>query len=105
DETQRRRAIQMEHNAVHGIVPRTIQKTLSNGLLDLLGMDAKGAQSTMDQRLALEEEVAALKPQDLDTLIAEVEVEMREAAKMLAFEKAARLRDQWHMLKEAAAQN
>ena len=86
DETARRRAKQDAYNRAHGIVPRTIIKSV-RGLLEPeeeQGRKGKGERTDGVKMTAAErrEEIARL------------EKKMREAAKMLEFEYAALLRDQ-----------
>ena len=86
DETARRRAKQDAYNRAHGIVPRTIIKSV-RGLLEPeeeQGRKGKGERTDGVKMTAAErrEEIAKL------------EKKMREAAKMLEFEYAALLRDQ-----------
>ena len=86
DETARRRAKQDAYNRAHGIVPRTIIKSV-RGLLEPeeeQGRKGKGTRTDGVKMTAAErrEEIARL------------EKKMREAAKMLEFEYAALLRDQ-----------
>ena len=86
DETERRRAKQDAYNKAHGIVPRTIIKSV-RGLLEPeeeQGRKGKGTRTDGVKMTAAErrEEIARL------------EKKMREAAKMLEFEYAALLRDQ-----------
>ena len=86
DETARRRAKQDAYNRAHGIVPRTIIKSV-RGLLEPeeeQGRKGRGARTDGVKMTAAErrEEIARL------------EKKMREAAKMLEFEYAALLRDQ-----------
>ena len=83
DETERRRAKQDAFNQAHGIVPKTVIKSVRD-VIDLsqedegTKFDPDGAQLTKVQRMEA---------------IAKLEKEMREAAKMLEFEYAAILRD------------
>lgn len=96
DETDRRRELQMAYNQEHGITPQTIQKKIANNLLDLVG----AVQDELElSAQALKEEVEAIGVDKLPALIAEMETQMREAAKMLEFEKAAQLRDQMLAMK------
>ncbi len=95
-ETNRRRQIQMEYNIEHQIVPKTIEKKLTNNLLDIVG--ALHEEEELSAQ-ALQEEVQAIGVDKLPGLIAELEIQMREAAKMLEFEKAAQLRDQMLAMK------
>jgi len=94
DETERRRAKQLAHNKKHNITPLTIYKPLSNGLLDALGFEVSGvagAGKTAADALA---EAKAMPKHDLAVLIEQLNDEMKAAAGMLEFEKAAKLRDQ-----------
>jgi excinuclease ABC subunit B len=94
DETERRRAKQLVHNKKHNITPLTIYKPLSNGLLDALGFEVSGvpgAGKTAADALA---EAKAMPKHDLAVLIEQLNDEMKAAAGMLEFEKAAKLRDQ-----------
>ncbi|HHQ48283.1 MAG TPA: excinuclease ABC subunit UvrB, partial [Acidobacteria bacterium] len=92
-ETRRRRSVQAAWNAEHGIEPRTIVKDVASPLLAMSNLDYAGPGG----RVALVAEPADGEgPEDgpsLHRLIAEMERRMREAAKRLEFEEAARLRD------------
>ncbi len=83
DETDRRRAKQIEHNETHSITPATIIKEIRSSL----------ERTVSAYRVAAE--AVQLSEQDLDRteLIASLEKEMLEAAEALEFERAARLRD------------
>ncbi len=84
DETERRRGIQDAFNKEHGIVPKTVIKSVR----DLMSISA--GEDTAEKR----DEVQGLTKQQKAERIARLEKEMREAAKMLEFELAAALRDQ-----------
>ncbi|MCI8914573.1 MAG: excinuclease ABC subunit UvrB [Lawsonibacter sp.] len=86
DETERRRGIQDAFNQAHGIVPKTVIKSVRN----LLDLDAQEDKDSAERR----GEVQGLTKQQKAERIARLEKEMREAAKMLEFELAAALRDQ-----------
>ncbi len=96
NETNRRRRAQTIWNEEHGIDPQTVRKRVSD-ILELVQSETpKG-----DRR---RREVQARKPLDLEgddltRLILSLEEEMREAAKELRFEYAARLRDEVNELK------
>ncbi len=96
DTTRNRRELQTRFNAAHGITPKTIQKKLSNNLLDIIGAVQDELELSAQE---LKAEVAAVGFDKLPDLIREVEIQMREAAKMLDFEKAAKLRDQMMAMK------
>ncbi len=84
DETERRRTKQDAFNQAHGIVPKTVIKSVRE-LLELTP-----EESTPERR----GEVRAMTKQEKAVEIARLEKAMREAAKMLEFELAASLRDQ-----------
>jgi excinuclease ABC subunit B len=86
-ETDRRREIQRAHNERHGIEPRTISKGVSD---ILVAAEAKGLYKA-NKRSGRE---APRDPDELRTLIADLEAEMLEAAEELKFEYAAKLRDE-----------
>ena len=95
DETARRREKQLEHNAIHGIVPQTIKKGLDN----LLG--ALAAHVAPDETLVTADDLLReFDPKRLRKEIATLEREMREAAKELEFERAAALRDRISSLRQ-----
>ncbi|MDE2402337.1 MAG: excinuclease ABC subunit UvrB [Burkholderiales bacterium] len=99
-ETERRRAKQIAHNAVHGITPRTVRKQVKE-LID--GVMSNAAKDDLKAVEALAKSMVgaeALSEKDLSKRIKQLEKEMLESARNLEFEKAARLRDQLSMLKE-----
>ena len=85
EETQRRREIQKAYNQAHGIVPKTIVKSVRD-LIEIShaadGKERKGKGAK------------ALTPKEKASLIAQLEQEMKEASRRLEFEYAAILRDQ-----------
>lgn len=83
DETERRRAKQAKYNAEHGIVPKTIIKSVRDMIE--ISSDASSATHRKDGVKMTRGERKAL--------IAELEKQMKVAAKMLEFELAAELRD------------
>ena len=85
DETERRRQKQDAFNKEHGIVPKTVIKSVR----DLLEIGV--SESSESERKG---EVKSLTKQQKAERIAKLEKEMKEAAKMLEFELAAALRDQ-----------
>ena len=98
DETQRRRARQIEYNALHGINPQTIRKAVSD-ILSLLRPDEGSPLPGKDRRKQRERdkvqrELKTLPQQELARLILTLEEEMHEASTELRFEYAARLRDE-----------
>jgi excinuclease ABC subunit B len=99
DETERRRARQIAHNAAMGITPRGIRKQIRD-LIDGVYSD-KGGKDELKQ-LEAAAEVEALSEKDLGKRIKQLEKQMLDHAKNLEFEKAARVRDQLALLREQA---
>ena len=94
NETERRRALQRAYNQANGITPETIIKPIDMSLVAITEGDY------LDIPLEVEQEPdAELSPDERDALIAELEVKMREAAKVFEFEKAAQFRDRIKALK------
>ena len=83
NETKRRRQIQHEYNHAHGIVPKTIIKSVRD-LIEISSSTAerKGKNGVKLTKAEREKEIARLEKQ------------MKEAAKMMEYEYAAVLRDQ-----------
>ncbi len=89
DETERRRKMQLQYNADHGITPQTIQKAIRTSIES----EMKAHRATRD---AIHETTDQF---DQSELIRLLEEEMLEAAKNLEFERAAQLRDKVNELK------
>ncbi|MCO4761120.1 MAG: excinuclease ABC subunit UvrB [Myxococcales bacterium] len=84
DETTRRRDIQAQHNAAHGITPKTIRKAIT-GVEMLQKSDAKAPQRDLTELMDLK---------DIESKIEGLREEMKTAARALEFETAAGLRDE-----------
>jgi excinuclease ABC subunit B len=89
EETDRRRAIQVEYNERHGITPETIVKGISD-IAEFLQTEARVPRSRRRSRRAAE----GMEPEELERTIVELEEEMLQAAEELRFEYAAKLRDE-----------
>ena len=83
-ETNRRRAIQEEHNRVNNITPTTIVKEIQ---------DVIRGKETQEMAAKLLKKKSKVNKPEREKLIANLETEMHEAAKVLDFERAAELRD------------
>lgn len=83
DETNRRRTIQEEFNRVNNIVPKTIVKNISE---TIHGKETKELTTKYLKKKSHTKK-------DTEALIASLEKEMKDAAKVLNFERAAELRD------------
>ena len=92
DETNRRRAIQEQHNEEHGITPRSIEKSIRGGIDRALKARRTAREAIHDGG---DEETF-----DREELAEQLEQEMLEAADSLEFEQAAVLRDRLANLKE-----
>jgi len=99
DETNRRRQKQIEHNAEHGIQPVGIYKEVRD-LTDQLTVKAV-AETHAEYRV---KGTAGLPKSDIQRIIAELEKQMKAAAKNLEFEKAAVMRDQIFELRSILAE-
>jgi len=92
-ETNRRRSIQEAYNREHNITPRSIEKAV-RAVVDTVvdaaeeaGLDEQAADSLLEHKLD------RLKPEELARMAVKIEKDMKDAAKKLAFEEAAQLRD------------
>jgi excinuclease ABC subunit B len=85
DETERRRDIQIEYNEKHGIEPRTIQKDIGHGI----DYEVAAWQRRVETPVASEVGSDYI----TENRVEELQMEMKEAADRLDFEKAAELRD------------
>ncbi len=89
-ETSRRRQIQLAHNQKYGIIPQSISKKIS----DIRDEDRRMIAEVEKRKLSV-------RADELPGLIAQLQKEMKNAAKNLEFELAAVLRDQIESLKGA----
>jgi len=83
-ETERRRKIQLAYNQEHGIVPQTVQKAVRDVIEATMVAEDKEEYRVSPSKMPKEE---------LRKLVQRLEKEMKAAAKELAFERAAELRD------------
>lgn len=97
-ETDRRRAIQLEHNQAHGITPTTIRKAVHAVI-----QATKVAEET--GKYLKKEDFEQMTAQQRKKTIAELEKEMKKAARELEFERAARVRDQLFQLRKAGKED
>lgn len=84
EETYRRRKIQEEYNRVHGITPTTIKKDIQ---------EAVHGKETQEMTARYIQKKSKINKKEKQELIANLEKEMKDAAKVLDFERAAELRD------------
>ena len=93
DETKRRREIQIAYNEKHGITPKTIIKKIP----DIIR--ATKAAEEEEQYITKVTGGKKLTKKELEKLVETLQLEMKEAAKALDFERAAELRDMIFELK------
>lgn len=84
DETARRREIQMAFNETHGITPKTIIKPIH---------DVVRSKETKEMTAAYMKKKNKMAKKDKAKMLENIEKEMKEAARVLDFERAAQLRD------------
>jgi excinuclease ABC subunit B len=89
EETNRRREIQLTYNLMHKIVPKSIEKSITD-IIDRIPKE-KDEQVLID----------GLPEEELSLLIIELEEAMKQAAQNLEFERAAILRDRIYALKKS----
>ena len=84
EETNRRRKIQDDYNKEHNIIPTTIHKEIR---------DAIRGQEVIDDAVSLVKKGRKASKKDKQVMIHELEKQMKDAAKILDFERAMELRD------------
>ena len=126
DETERRRALQIQYNTEHGIDPQPLRKKISD-VTDMLAREqvdteqllaggyrqersgrpighARASEENRRQARQARDRLGAAAEQDLVDLIEDLSAQMRGAAEDLQFEVAARLRDEVADLKKELRQ-
>ena len=99
DETDRRRAKQVEYNKEHGITPRGVRKRVA----DVMRFGYEALDSAVALKVAEREAAYGnMAPEKLAKLIGKLEKEMHQAAQNLEFELAAKKRDELRKLREQA---
>ncbi len=89
-ETMRRREIQQEYNEKNGIVPRSVKKEIGAGLRAIIPQKEEATKLDLKR----------IPPEEIPSLIKELQSQMQLAAANLDFEQAAFLRDQIAEIKE-----
>jgi excinuclease ABC subunit B len=93
DETNRRRAKQQAYNEAHGIEPVTIIKAVHD-ITEQLSYTPSAVAEKRGKYSTGSKKTPAIPESEIKRLIAEMEIQMRDAAKNLEFEQAAVFRDQ-----------
>ena len=105
DETNRRRAKQMEYNRIHNITPTTVGKTrdeilAQKSILDVRGAKTKAYIEPEIDSLAADPVLQYMNKDQIQKLVHETEAKMKQAAKDLDFISAAQYRDELLALKK-----
>ena len=95
DETARRRQLQSEHNKRHGIEPQSIQKEVHD--------ITEGIKAIAENRARYNVVRKEMSRADMFKVVKDLEVQMKDAAKGLQFEKAAQFRDEIFELRRLLA--
>ncbi|MCW3059460.1 MAG: Excinuclease subunit [Capsulimonas sp.] len=94
-ETDRRRAIQTAYNIEHGITPYTVDKAIREVI-----ESRKVAEQKSYYNVSRSKNPETMPLDQLMTTLADMEKEMKQAARALEFERAAELRDEMNQLKK-----
>jgi excinuclease ABC subunit B len=97
-ETERRRAIQQAYNLKHGITPQPIAKKQGDNAI-LAFLEISRRLNTQELETAYEQ-ASDIPLENIPELITQLEAQMKEAAKNLEFESAAKYRDQIKHLRD-----
>jgi excinuclease ABC subunit B len=109
DETNRRRAKQIEYNTKHGITPKTVTKSreqvfAQTSVLDIKGFDPKDSRASESNELQLskvaEEQPTYKSIPEIEKALKQTRKSMEKAARELDFMEAARLRDEMFRLQK-----
>ena len=103
DETQRRRALQQEHNKDNGITPKSIIKSVSDIMEGAYaGTNKNRSGKNYSVKLKGSEAKSVVAIENIAQQIADVEETMYKHARNLEFEKAAQARDKLRQLRESS---
>ena len=97
EETERRRAKQMEYNTEHGIKPQTVKKRIRD-LREVAGFKSDEPEAVLP---SLDINGKSVEEKDIPKVVNQLRKRMMEAAKALDFETAAELRDQVRAIEAA----
>ena len=97
EETERRRNIQVAYNKRHGITPKPIIKKEDNSILAFLDISRRLNSEQLEEIYEKSDELPLEKIPDL---IEQLEAKMKDAAKDLEFEEAAKYRDRIKNLRD-----
>jgi excinuclease ABC subunit B len=101
DETNRRRAIQVQYNIDNGTEPVTINKEVRETIRSYDQVNEIAAQYSSETQKSIMDG-SPVRVEDIPILIASMEKEMKDLAKAMEFEKAANVRDEIESLRKIA---
>ena len=87
DEVERRREYQLEYNKKHKITPKSIEKALRERLIE----QVEELEEKLDKQDLKLEDIPLF---EREKMVKNLQAQMKQAAEILDFEEAARLRDQ-----------
>ncbi|MEA5477822.1 excinuclease ABC subunit UvrB [Pseudanabaena galeata UHCC 0370] len=97
-ETERRRRIQIKHNEDNQITPTSIVKSIEgNAILDFLSVSRRLNERQLEYVVNNAKEISL---DDIPSIIEQLEVQMKDAAKKQEFEQAAAFRDKIKSLRD-----
>lgn len=103
DETSRRRELQELFNKEHHIIPRTVKREVTKSITDI--QKAIAAASKLGKKKKKDtQEYDNLTGLEIQTLMADLEIQMSQASEKLDFETAIELRAQWFELSKKLVQ-
>jgi excinuclease ABC subunit B len=97
EETERRRKIQTAYNHKHGITPKSIVRKSSNAILSFLEISRRLNTTELE---IVDNHIEEIPLEQIPDLITLLEAQMKEAAKNLNFEEAAKFRDRIKHLRD-----
>lgn len=97
EETDRRRGIQMAYNKINNITPQSIVKKSSNAILAFLDVSRRLNSQQLQEVCDRADELSL---ENIPDLITQLEAQMKEAAKNLEFEQAAKYRDKIKLMRD-----
>ena len=97
DETERRRGIQLAYNRMHGITPQPIVKKAGNSILAFLEVSRRLNAQQLEEVYQQSDDLSL---EEIPQLITQLEAQMKETAKKLEFEEAAKYRDRIKHLRD-----
>jgi excinuclease ABC subunit B len=101
EETNRRRAIQLQYNIDNNVEPVTIKKEVRETIRSYDQVADVVSQYSEETQKSIKDG-SAVRVEDIPVLIAAMEKEMKDLAKAMEFEKAANVRDEIESLRKIA---